>query len=83
MGQSARQAALTELVRPELGATPEPWRSLLEPLVAAAALGALVLLLAIGLGSLAALSLAAGLAYLILTRVFGLSWVQLRLDPSW
>ena len=64
--------ALTELLRPNLGPTPEPLRRMLEPLVAACAVSVLAALLGVGAVSFAALVVVAALAYAILTYVFGL-----------
>jgi hypothetical protein len=64
--------ALSQMLKPNLGPTPEPLRRLLEPVVAATALAALLSLFALGAFSFATLVAIAGLAYAILTYVFGL-----------
>lgn len=68
----ADRRALTQLVTPELGNTPKPLKRILEPVVAVAALAALLSLFALGVFSFATLMATLGLAYAILTYVFGL-----------
>jgi len=70
--QATDSKALSLLLRPNLGPTPQPLRRLLEPVVAAAALSALVSLATVGAVSFAVLVAVAGVIYAILTYVFGL-----------
>ncbi|OGQ92070.1 MAG: hypothetical protein A2289_14295 [Deltaproteobacteria bacterium RIFOXYA12_FULL_58_15] len=69
--------ALTQLLQPNLGPTPQPLRRVLEPVVAITALAALIGLTGFGMISALAMFCAAGLIYLILTFVFG---IELGLD---
>jgi hypothetical protein len=70
--QGEGSLAIGELLRPNLGPTPAPLRRVLEPVVALAALGALLSLASVGALSFAVLAAVAGLIYAILTYVFGL-----------
>jgi hypothetical protein len=70
--QATDTKALSEILRPNLGPTPKPLRRLLEPVVAVAALSALVSLATVGAVSFALLVAVAGVIYAILTYVFGL-----------
>lgn len=63
---------MLELMRPNLGPTPLPLRRVLEPVVAACALVALVTLLGLGVASFTLFLLASALIYAILTQVFGI-----------
>ena len=63
---------LAAFVRPNLGPTPDPLRRVLEPIVAASAAMALVVLLSIGVLSFGTFFVVASLIYAILTYVFGL-----------
>ncbi|MEE8408786.1 MAG: hypothetical protein V3T05_04200 [Myxococcota bacterium] len=64
--------ALAHFLRPNLGRTPPAARRVLEPIVAASALLALVVLIGMGTLSLAAFFVAAVLMYAIVTFVFGI-----------
>lgn len=63
---------LRALMRPELGRTPQPVRRILEPMIAVVAAAVLIWLAVTGAVAMAALFAVLGLAYLILTHVFGL-----------
>jgi hypothetical protein len=67
-----RSLALSQFLRPNLPPAPTPVRRLAEPIVAACALLALLVLGGIGLGSLLGLMLAAVATYAIITKVFGI-----------
>ncbi len=60
------------LLRPNIPKTPQAVRSVLEPIVAGAALALLIAFLSLGFASFMTLMLCSGLIYAILTRVFGL-----------
>lgn len=64
--------AMAHFLRPNLGATPPVARRVLEPIVAASALLALVVLIGMGTLSLTAFFVAAALMYVIVTFVFGI-----------
>ena len=63
---------LSTFVRPELGSVKEPWRRVLEPIVAASAAGALLALASIGFGAFVIFLISGALVYGILTFVFGI-----------
>ena len=67
-----RNSLMLELMRPNLGPTPLPLRRVLEPVVAACAVVALVTLLGLGAASFTLFLLASALMYAILTQVFGI-----------
>ena len=71
-GNPSDSEALAEFIRPNLGNTPAPLKRWLEPIVAGAALLALLVVLSWGALNLAMLFLAAGVAYAIITFVFGI-----------
>jgi hypothetical protein len=71
-------SALSLLIRPNLGPTPAALRRFLEPVVAASALLAVVVLTGIGALGVAAMLTAVALIYLIVTKVFG---IELDLVP--
>jgi hypothetical protein len=75
---AAGDSALSTFIRPNLGDTPAPLRRVLEPIVAASALLAMVVLAGFGALGFGAMLIAAGLIYLIITQVFG---IQLDLVP--
>ena len=62
---------LSQFVRPNLRSMTNPWRRILEPLLAALAGLSLVWLAGLGLASLLVFALAGALIYAILTHVFG------------
>ena len=63
---------MAQLFRPNLGPTPQSLRRILEPIVAGSAFVALAALSGLSLVAFAALFVAAGLMYLIITYVFGI-----------
>ena len=73
-GAGAQTTALSQFLQPELPPSLEPWRRIVQPVVAGAAVCTLLLLLASGAVSLAVFMAAAGLIYAILTRVFGIDF---------
>ncbi len=70
-------STLMQILRPNLPPGPNALRCVAEPLVAAAAMLALLVLGAVGVLSSFTLLLALGLAFAIITRVFG---IELSLD---
>lgn len=72
--RAAQNSQMLQLARPNVGPTPAPLRRFVEPVVAAAALSALTVLVLVGLSAAGLLFLAAGLIYGILTHVFGLEF---------
>ena len=72
---------MMELFRPNLRATPAPAKRILEPLIASARLITLLFLAALALGNFAMLMVCSGLAYALLTEVFGIE-IDLNLPPG-
>ncbi len=70
-----------ELFRPNLHTTPAPAKRILEPIIASAGLITLIFLAALALGNFAMLMICSGLAYLLLTEVFGIE-IDLNLPPG-
>jgi len=70
-----------ELFRPQVNVASRPARRFLEPLIAATALFVLLVLSAISLGNFGMLVLCSGIAYTVLTQVFGLD-LALDLPPG-
>ncbi len=71
-GYDTESGALSAFIRPNLGPTPRPLRRVLEPVVAASAVLALVVLLGFGMFSFAGFFIASSLIYLIITQIFGI-----------
>ncbi len=71
---------LSQFVRPNLRSIADPWRRILEPLLAALAGLSLVWLASLGLASLLIFALAGALIYAILTHVFG---VRIDMRGPW
>ena len=72
---------MMELFRPNLKGTPQSAKRFLEPIIASAGLIVLLFLAALAVGNFAMLIACSGLAYALLTEVFGIE-IDLNLPPG-
>ncbi len=72
---------MLELFRPNLRNTPTPAKRFLEPMIASISIIALFLLSALAVGNFTMLLACSGLAYALLTEVFGIE-IDLNLPPG-
>lgn len=72
---------MLELFRPALGNTPAPAKRIMEPIIAGAGIIALLFLAAVVIGNFSMILVCSGLAYALLSEVFGIE-IDLNLPPG-